>query len=329
MEQDRKYRLMEKPLVLSDGSKAYRIQALKDFSDVKAGDPGGFVGSADNLSQEGDCWVYSGAYALDDSRISGNAMIRNGRVCSHAQVSGNVCMTGGIIKEDAQVSGDVRMMGGTIAEHACVSGNVVMKGQSGVRDDASVSGYTLLQGNACVQGHASVSDSVIKGMAVVDDNARVMNVNMRDKSIICGNADVTDNRGVMMSGSSIIQGDAVIRSNIRMGDRASIEGGHVTMDMDLCGNACIRGDGDYIALGEIDGSARAFRDNAGHMYVAMEGEDCMKLEEFCRYMEEFPMEPDRKRICMGALEQAGQYLSGKLTLSDEDLNFGDFERMEM
>lgn len=33
----------------------YRIEALRNFGSIKAGDKGGFVQSYHNLSQEGDC----------------------------------------------------------------------------------------------------------------------------------------------------------------------------------------------------------------------------------------------------------------------------------
>lgn len=47
-----------------DESVIFRIQALKDFGDVKAGDLGGWVESEDNLSHEGDCWIYDDAKAI-------------------------------------------------------------------------------------------------------------------------------------------------------------------------------------------------------------------------------------------------------------------------
>ncbi|WP_375618877.1 MULTISPECIES: hypothetical protein [unclassified Bartonella] len=49
----------------------YRIKTLKDFSDIKAGDLGGFVEKEDNLSHDGNCWVY------DDARVYENARIAN------------------------------------------------------------------------------------------------------------------------------------------------------------------------------------------------------------------------------------------------------------
>ena len=57
IENNKKYELTEEAIVV-DGHKLHRIRALKDFADVKAGDLGGYVESEDNLSHEGNCWVY-------------------------------------------------------------------------------------------------------------------------------------------------------------------------------------------------------------------------------------------------------------------------------
>lgn len=58
-----------------EGRKLYRIIALKDFFDVKKGDIGGYVQSEDNLSQEGDCWVYDQAKCMDNARMFDNSKI--------------------------------------------------------------------------------------------------------------------------------------------------------------------------------------------------------------------------------------------------------------
>ena len=78
------------------GRKLFRIQALVDFKDVKKGDLGGYVEKENNLSQDGNAWVYGNARVCGDAWVYGNA-----RVCGDAEVSG-----------DARVCGD-----------ACVSGN--------------------------------------------------------------------------------------------------------------------------------------------------------------------------------------------------------------
>ena len=56
-----------------EGRTLYRIKALKDFSDVKKGDSGGYVSSENNLSQDDNCWVYDNAKCMDNSRMFGNA----------------------------------------------------------------------------------------------------------------------------------------------------------------------------------------------------------------------------------------------------------------
>jgi hypothetical protein len=74
-----------------------RITALKDFSNVKKGDKGGLIEKEDNLSQNGDCWVYENArvegdaMVFGDAKVEGNSEIK-GRtnVYCHAKISGNV-----------------------------------------------------------------------------------------------------------------------------------------------------------------------------------------------------------------------------------------------
>ena len=50
-----------------NGTILYRIKALIDFGDVKAGDFGGYVEKEENLSQYGSAWV------SDNARVSGDA----------------------------------------------------------------------------------------------------------------------------------------------------------------------------------------------------------------------------------------------------------------
>ena len=63
-----KYKLTEETISYM-GKTLYRIEAVRDFGDVKAGDRGGYIEKEDNLSHSGDCWV-SG-----DAQVSGNAEI--------------------------------------------------------------------------------------------------------------------------------------------------------------------------------------------------------------------------------------------------------------
>ena len=58
----KKYELVKDQIITFDNRTLYRIRALKDFSNVKKGDLGGYIESESNLSQEDNCWVYGNAW---------------------------------------------------------------------------------------------------------------------------------------------------------------------------------------------------------------------------------------------------------------------------
>lgn len=89
MQQEKKYQLTDETQNYY-GKTLYRIQALKDFGDVKAGDKGGWVESERNLSQEGNCWIYDESVAFGNSHVIGNAKILNdSEIFELACVAGN------------------------------------------------------------------------------------------------------------------------------------------------------------------------------------------------------------------------------------------------
>ena len=53
----------------------YQIEALKDFSNIKKGDLGGWIEKESNLSHRGDCWVYGDARVSGRARVYGDAII--------------------------------------------------------------------------------------------------------------------------------------------------------------------------------------------------------------------------------------------------------------
>ena len=68
----------------------YRIQALKDFADVKARDFGGYISEEHNLSYSGDCWVYDDSIVYNKAVITGDAVIKQGsEIYGHAIVGEN------------------------------------------------------------------------------------------------------------------------------------------------------------------------------------------------------------------------------------------------
>ena len=84
----KKYKLTDETINVG-GKKLCRIEALKDFGDVKKGDKGGFIEDEHNLSHDGNSWVYGNARVYGNAWVCGNA-----RVCGNAWVFGNACVCG-------------------------------------------------------------------------------------------------------------------------------------------------------------------------------------------------------------------------------------------
>ena len=120
------------------GTTLYRIKALIDFGDVKAGSLGGYVEKEENLSQANTAWVYGNACVYGNAWVYGNAC-----VYGNAWVSGDAC-----VSDYACVSGN-----------ACVYGNARVSGDAWVYGNACVSDYACVSGNVCVYGNARVSDN--------------------------------------------------------------------------------------------------------------------------------------------------------------------------
>jgi carbonic anhydrase/acetyltransferase-like protein (isoleucine patch superfamily) len=109
---EKKYELTEETKVVGDVT-LHRIRALRDFGNVKAGDLGGWIEKEENLSHEGECWVFDDAMVFQSATVSGDAHIRNeSMVCGHAAVSENAIVF------------DVAVIGG----HASVCGSAIVIG---------------------------------------------------------------------------------------------------------------------------------------------------------------------------------------------------------
>lgn len=83
-----------------DGTKVYRVQALKDFNDVKEGDLGGYVESEDNISfaKDDTSWVY------DDSIVYGNGKVeRNSVVYKNSEVKDSRITNGSNVSHDSKI----------------------------------------------------------------------------------------------------------------------------------------------------------------------------------------------------------------------------------
>ena len=149
---DKKYKLTEETISVN-GRTLYRIEAIKDFGDVKKGDKGGYVENEENLSQSGDCWAYDDAKVYDNSMVFGNA-----EVCGDAMVCGNAMVYGDAqIYNDAIVCGNAKVYGyAKVFDFAEVYDNAKVYDTAKVYDDAQVYGDAAVCGETRICSDAAV-----------------------------------------------------------------------------------------------------------------------------------------------------------------------------
>ena len=156
----KKYKLTDETINLN-GATLYRIEALKDFGEIKKGDKGGFIESENNLAHEGNAWVSNNAHVYGDACVFDNAHVYgNAFVSGCAQVYGNARVYG-----NAWLYDNTRVCG-----YAWVADNARVYGDANVCDDSSVFGSACVYDNAHVYG-----DALVRGYACVCGDAEISN----------------------------------------------------------------------------------------------------------------------------------------------------------
>ena len=160
---DKKYEITEETKEYN-GIILYRIKALKDFGNVKAGELGGFIEKESNLSQSGNCWIYNDAKALNNAMIYENAQIYNETIIrDYAKAFGNVQLFervnmrhNSIAHGDAKISGDITLADNTIVEgNANLSGSMVLEGHVVLGGDTILNGEYYIQNPEDIIAHAT------------------------------------------------------------------------------------------------------------------------------------------------------------------------------
>ena len=158
--EEKKYKLTDEAIEF-DGHILHRIQALKDFGNVKKGDIGGWIEKEDNLSQEGNCWIYpaKNEFELDsrvyeEAKIYGNSIIDRGG----SEIRGNAK-----IYDEAKVS-----------EYNFIVGNAHVYGKATINNRCWIDGNCQIYGNAIVQNDAVITENPqIFENATVGDRAHI------------------------------------------------------------------------------------------------------------------------------------------------------------
>lgn len=182
-----KFKLIMDDSVTFKGEKAFRIEALRSFGDVKEGDLGGYVSDEKVISDSGDCWVYDNAIAVSGTRISEGVTLHSKAVAWGSVLSGNVTVDGEAIVADSEVSG-----------------NCIITGKGFVTD-------SKLTGDIYVQDSGAVSESEIDGSITVADSAVVDGVELSGKGSIEGQVSIHDVS--LKLDACVFSGDAVLDEN--------------------------------------------------------------------------------------------------------------------
>ena len=198
---EKKYKLTDE-IIDFEGRKLHRIEALKDFSDVKKGDKGGFVESENNLSQDGDCWIHDDAMVYSSAKIYDNAMVYgNAKVCDNAIIYGDAKVFGNArVCDNAIIYGDARVFGNTI-----VYNKAKIFGSAKILDNVVVCNNAEIYDNAVICDDTMICDNAkVYGKAIVLGNSEIC-----DDTIICGkanifNADINGNAKVASTSDYIV-----------------------------------------------------------------------------------------------------------------------------
>ena len=154
MDDTKKYALLKR-----EKNGLCRIIALKNFSDVKMGDIGGYVQNEYNLSHWGNCWIYDNAIVRDKAIVCENATARNNAILSDK----SRLYWNSIAKDNAIIKNKSR-----IYSNAIIKDNAVIQGNTAIRDFVIVEKFARVLGN-----------STVRGNTVVTNNARIHNVKVQ------------------------------------------------------------------------------------------------------------------------------------------------------
>lgn len=138
--EDKKYELVPETNVKFYFRPMYRIRALKDFSDVKKGQYGGYVESEENLSQTGNCWIYDNSIVCKGSRVINNAVVKDSStVTGYSEISDDAIVEkGSRIDEHSVVCDQSRVIDSLVTESSAVIYKSIVKEDSMIEHGSTV-----------------------------------------------------------------------------------------------------------------------------------------------------------------------------------------------
>lgn len=145
-----KYRYTDETIDVN-GHTLHRIEAVRNFGNIKKGELGGFVESHHNLCNEGTCWIYNNAMVYGRSYVIGNS-----RVSDNASVS-------------------------------CMEGSLYIYQNAHIRENAKIRGCVYIHNNACVYGNSEVSAISLCDEVFIGDKVQIFDTaHVKGHIILCG-----------------------------------------------------------------------------------------------------------------------------------------------
>lgn len=169
---EKKYKLTDETIEIN-GKTLYRIEALKDFSNVKKGDKGGFIEKEENLSHLGSAWVYDNAKVFDDAEIFGDAVVRGmAQIYDYAKI-----LECTIISDHAQIYGRSHVLGyAHVYGMVQIYGDSIVKNYARIYDEAIICGYSTTCDHVIVCNNAIIKDVKISGDAIISHDAKILSI---------------------------------------------------------------------------------------------------------------------------------------------------------
>mgnify|MGYP003627980356 CR=1 FL=1 len=150
-----KYELGESKVFM--GIEVYRVVALKSFGNVTKGDIGGWVEDEDNLSQQGNCWIFDEAMAVNRSMVAGNAemhdyskMLDDSMIWDHSRMYDNaqMCNNSGMYDNSKMLNNSEMHDSSEMWDNSKMSGNSKMFNNSRMYGTAELLGNSKMRGDS-------------------------------------------------------------------------------------------------------------------------------------------------------------------------------------
>ena len=204
---EKKYELTDETIEWN-GRTLHRIRALRDVGkpqdNICKGDLGGFVESEENLSHEGNCWIYNDGKVYENARVIENAYLEdspeiygNALIQDYSHIAGyNVKIFGNAI-----ITGCSKVYAGSIYDKAILI-------DSEVWTDYKIYGSTRIIKSkiyfeddehrpiGLIHGDTIICGTVIYGNCRIYDNAQIYNAEISDCDIH-GTAQILCNKNII------------------------------------------------------------------------------------------------------------------------------------